>query len=394
MKVVAVVEPNAERRNALGDEHQVPAANRMASYTELASRPKLAEAAINATVDAVHYESSLPLIEAGYHLLLEKPIALCEQHVRKLIDAARKHQRVVMIGLNMRYNGFHAKARELLHGGAIGKLTGMHLAEYVSHYHLTTTFIRNPRYAGVTPTPMLVQKCCHDLDIIAFLAEERARRVASFATPSRFIPANAPAGSTTRCLNGCKVEATCPFSARKFYIEEHHWEEYPWPTSHFGANPSIEIKEQSLKTDNPYGRCVWQVPDHTAVDHQNVLIEFASGMTATFDMFCAAPREARTLHLMGTTGEMFGDADQGILHVRRMSRANGAFYTEEIFRIDRTSGEHYGSDKRLLEDFVAVVRNDPAGKGLSRIENSLHGHQIVFAAVEAMKSGKIVEVRQ
>ena len=61
----------------------------MASYAELANRPKLAEAVINASVDAVHYESSLPLINAGYHLLLEKPIALCEQHVRNLIAATR-----------------------------------------------------------------------------------------------------------------------------------------------------------------------------------------------------------------------------------------------------------------------------------------------------------------
>jgi predicted dehydrogenase len=135
------------------------------------------------------------------------------------------------------------------------------------------------------------------------------------------------------------------------------------------------------------------VPDHTAIDHQNVLVEFASGMTATFDMFCAAARGYRTLHLIGTAGEIFGDADQGVLHLRRLSRPQGALYTEEIFKVEHGAGGHYGADERLVEDFIGVVRNDPAAQGLTRIENSLHGHQIVFAAVEAMKTGKIVDLR-
>src|SRR5437763_17216733 len=91
MRVVAVADPNAVRRNALADAHAVPAEHRFVSYKDLAARPGLADAVINTTLDTVHYESTLPLLRAGYHVLLEKPIAPTEAEVRDLLEPAREH---------------------------------------------------------------------------------------------------------------------------------------------------------------------------------------------------------------------------------------------------------------------------------------------------------------
>src|SRR5438093_4242266 len=107
MKLVAVADPNPMRRNALADAHAVPAACRFASYEDLASRPGLADAVINTTLDTVHYASTLALLRAGYHVLLEKPIAPSEPEVRNLVDAAREQRRVVMVCHILRYEPFY-----------------------------------------------------------------------------------------------------------------------------------------------------------------------------------------------------------------------------------------------------------------------------------------------
>ena len=393
LKVTAIVEPRADRRNALGDEIGVPADRRFASVAELAGKPKLADAVINSSVDAAHHSTAIPLLEARYDMLLEKPIALSEADVRDLIETGKRNKRVIIIAHNMRYSPFYRKALELLRSGAIGQLRTIQAAEHVSYHHMVTTFIRHPRYAGVTPTPMLVQKCCHDMDMIAFLANEPARRVASFATPSRFIPANAPAGSTKRCLDGCAVESTCPFSAGRLYVRNNYWRGYPFPASQFGDKPSKAVREKSMKADNLWGRCAWQVPEHTAIDHQNVLIEFASGMTATFDMFCATPRGFRTLRLIGSEGEISGESEEGILYLRRLSPTKGSFFTEKVFKMADLEGSHGGTDQLLIEDFIGILRNESGTMGVTRIEDSLPGHQIVFAAVQAMKTGKTIEIK-
>ena len=391
LKVTAVADPHPDRCAALADAHGVSPDYRFASHLDLAARPGLVDAIINTTGDAHHFETALPLIRAGYPMLLEKPIALCEAHVRQLIAAAREHGRPVMICHSMRYRTFYQKVRELLLAGSIGQLRSVYASENVSYHHLATTFIRNPRYAGVVPTPMLMQKCCHDMDAIAWLVGAPALRVASFMTPTQFVPENAPAGSTERCLDGCAVENDCPYSARKLYVENHAWDAYPWSDFSDAIVPSDERKLEALKTDSPYGRCVWRCA-HTAVDHQNVAIEFSNGVTATFDMFCATARGYRALRLVGTTGGIVGDADAGWIKLRRMSPGPDRMHVEEEIDVTEPTEGHRGGDRRMLEDFVAVVRGEPGARGLTRIEDSLTGHQIVFAADVAQREKRIVEI--
>src|SRR3954454_13181045 len=70
MQVVAGADPDPVRRNALADAHRVPSNQRFESYQQLAAAPAIADAVINTTIDTVHYASTLPLLRAGFHVLL------------------------------------------------------------------------------------------------------------------------------------------------------------------------------------------------------------------------------------------------------------------------------------------------------------------------------------
>ena len=393
MRVVAVADPNAVRRNALADAHDVPAENRFASHEDLATRPGLADAVINTTLDIAHYPTTIPLLRAGYHVLLEKPIAPCESEVRDLIETARRHDRIVMICHILRYEPFFQAIKAHLDAGRIGRLISVHTVENVSYDHIATTYLRHPRNLQPAVLPMLLSKCCHDLDVVAWLVgRKQLSRVASVITPTQFCPENAPTGSTERCLDGCAVEQTCRYSARALYVEDDTWDGYAWPVNEYATGPSNAEKLATLNTSSPYGRCVWRCPNHV-VDHQCVVIEFVDGTTASHDLFCATARRGRTIRIVGTEGEIEGEYESGRIVLRKAIRGAPGRYSEEFTHVTPFDMKMPGPricERRLVEDFIGTVRGDPAAPGITRIEDSLVGHQIAFAADVSAREGRVV----
>lgn len=390
MKVLAVAEPDAVRRHAVAQAHGIPPENCFASFDALAQRPRLAEAVINGTMDQLHYVSSLPLLERGYHMLLEKPIARTEEEVRELIACAARQRVTVMICHVLRYAPFYARIKQLLEAGTIGSVVSLRTSENVSYHHMAVGFVRGRWNKAETSNPMMLAKCCHDLDIIAWLLSgNHPARVASFGSRKQFRRENAPAGSAARCLDGCQVEATCPYSARTNYITQGLWGSYAWECIEHLGKPTLEQKLHSLRTDNPYGRCVWHC-DNDVVDHQSVIIEFADGATATHDMFCATSRPCRTIHIVGTAGELEGNMEAGQLVLRRPRLEKGSGYSEETVEVGGGADGHGGGDMHLVADFVAVLRGRSASRSTTHIRDSLAGHQMAFAADVAMREGRVV----
>ena len=392
LKVVAVAEPHPARRQKLADAHGVPDENRLASWTDLAARPRLADAVINGTMDHLHHASSLPLLDLGYHMLLEKPIAGTEREVRELIACAQRNRVTVMICHVLRYAPFYTKIKELLTQGVIGEITALHSSENVVYHHYAAAFIRGKWSRRDTSNPMLLAKCCHDLDLLMWMfSGQTPVRVASLGSQKQFRKANAPAGSTERCLNGCQLVDTCPYSAKIQYLDQDLWPQYAWEYIHHLPDPTREQKAESLKKDNPLGRCVWHC-DNDVVDHQSLIVEFANGATATHNMLCATARATRTMHLVGTLGEIEGDMDRGIVHLRLFNRDNQWVPIEQEIKINVSGDMHGGGDMGLVEDFVRVLRGQSASPGATRIEDSLHGHLIAYAADRAMLNHQVENI--
>lgn len=394
MKVVAVAEPRKERRDEVARLHGIPPEMRFASHKEMLARGKAADAVINATMDKEHHPTALPLLRAGYHMLLEKPIAPTEKEVRELIGAAMDGGLRVMICHELRYTPFYSGIKKAIVAGEIGDIVSMRTAENVSYHHMAVGFIRGKWNKRERANPMLLAKCCHDLDIISWLMSGVApARVSSFGGLKQFRPENAPVGSAERCLDGCQIEKTCPYSARANYVDSTWWEFYPWEGVEDRGKMDREQRLEYLKKDSPFGRCVWHC-DNDVVDHQSVLVEFANGVTATHDMFGATARPTRLIHVIGTKGEIEGDMDAGKFTVRKPApRGKDLGFSEEIRDVSVKGDMHGGGDELLVADFVSVVRGEKTSLGATRIEDSLAGHLIAFKADEAMLGKRVVEVR-
>ena len=90
LQIVGVADPIARRREAVAARYGFEADACFETAEELAERPPIADAVINGTMDHQHVPTSLPLLTAGYDILLEKPFATSEEEMWKLEEAARK----------------------------------------------------------------------------------------------------------------------------------------------------------------------------------------------------------------------------------------------------------------------------------------------------------------
>lgn len=395
LKIVGVVEPDALRRKRAAELHHVSEEQCYASQADLLARGKQADAVINGTMDTVHVETTLPLLQAGYDVLLEKPIGISEEEVMTLLDTARACGRKVMICHVLRYAPFYAEIKQRVEAGEIGDLISIQTEENVSYHHMSVAYVRgkwNRQDRG--GSSMLMAKSCHDLDILTWMKKGNAPvKVSSFGSRMFFREDKAPEGAGKRCLADCQIEESCPYSARKHYIDQDRWHHYAWRHIQHIANPSTEDKLDSLRTDNPFGRCVWHC-DNEVVDHQTVLVEFEDGCTAAHSMVGGTSKPCRTIHLIGTTGEIYGVMEDGYYVVRHPDARAGHEYVEKRVDLDVSSDMHGGGDLRLVADFVSVMRGVAPSISTTSLEDSIYGHLIGFRADQSRLEERVLRIER
>lgn len=397
LKIVGVADPLADRRRYCREYFGFAEDMCFESAEELAKHGKQADAVINGTMDADHIATTIPLLEAGYDVLLEKPFATNMRDLEELDRVARRTQRKVMICHVLRYAPFYAEIKKCILSGKIGRIMHIHTAEHVSYHHFSSCYVRgkwnNSQTCGAS---VLLAKCCHDIDLITWLMSGvQPVSVDSMGGLYFFNKANAPENSGTHCMLDCPLEKTCDYSVRRMHLEHPiFWNAYVWPTHAY--SPELNNHEQRLKEimqkDFPHSRCVWKC-DNNQVDRQSVIISFADGTVATHNMTTNTARPLRKIHIIGTEGEIEGVFDEGkfILRTRDVRSENThCEYKDEIIDINEhgdttgATGDHGGGDLRLAMDFTDYVQGNPTSISCTTLVDSINGHKLVFAADTAM----------
>jgi len=166
LQVVAVAEPREDRRNLLAEELGIPEADRFASWQELLSKPRMADCAFVCTLDDDHTEPAIKAMELGYHVLLEKPMSNTEDECRRIVEAADRTGRALAVCHVLRYTPFYMTLKGLIDRGEIGEVTTINQIENVGYWHQAHSFVRGNWRSTAETSPMLLQKSCHDMDIL------------------------------------------------------------------------------------------------------------------------------------------------------------------------------------------------------------------------------------
>lgn len=398
LKIVGVADPNPVRRQKAMEEFGFGEDMCFESADELARKGKLADAIINGTMDEQHLVTSVPLLNAGYDMLLEKPFAVNEKEMRELVACAKKNNSKVMICHVLRYTPFYYGIKEIVNSGEIGDIINIQTTEHVSYHHLSTSYVRG-KWANSKKchTSMLLAKCCHDLDIMMWMmSETKPKKISSFGGKFQFKPENAPAGAGTICMKDCPLVDTCVYSTKRLYIDHpDRWAFYVWDALEGIKNPTIEDKINLMKSDSPYARCIYKC-DNDVVDHQSVMVEFESGATGTHNMVGGSSEPRRDIHIIGTKGEIFGNFEDSKFTVLKINPSPDAHNEEcDVEEHDlRVTGDmvgayggHGGGDERLAEDFVKFIRGEEHSLACTSIFDSVAGHLSVYLADQSRENG-------
>ena len=290
----------------------------------------------------------------------------------------------------LRYTPFYGELKRLIDAGTIGDVVSIQAIENVAYWHQAHSFVRGNWRNSNETSPMILQKSCHDMDILLWLAGKHCERVSSFGGLRLFKPECAPEGAAARCLDGCKVKENCPFDAERFYITDGVLKgKTGWSMDVLALHPTEESIRKALEC-GPYGRCVYHC-DNNVVDHQVVNMELEGGATVSFTMCAFTSRSHREIKIMGTKGDIAANMGDNIIDV-------GVFGKEhryiDVNKLASDFSGHAGGDNRMVSELLDLVAGTADGKtALTSIDRSLESHYAALAAeYSRLHGGKSVEL--
>ena len=383
IQFIAVAEPNKERREKYKKDHGIAEEMCFVGWKEILEQPKLADAVLICTQDQMHFEPTMKALELGYHVLLEKPMSTNPSECVKMGERAKEYNRVFSICHVLRYTNFFFTLKKLLDEGKIGEIISVQHNENVAHWHQAHSFVRGNWRNSKESSPMILQKCCHDMDILRWLIGSECINISSFGSLTYFKEENAPEGAPKRCLDGCPVATECPYYAPKTYLTEN----IGWPTSVISDDTSLEGRTKALK-EGPYGRCVYHC-DNDVVDHQVVNMEFENEVTVAFTMCAFTQNQSRTMKFMGTKGELRGSMEKNEIEISDFITG-----TKNTLQLSSGASGHGGGDYGIMEDFIKLVKQDGKVQGRTSALDSVKSHLIAFAAEKARVEKKVISMKE
>ena len=387
-EIVAAADHNPARREKARQLSRNPAFREFQDDVAILAEPKLADLMIIATQDAFHFAHASAALRKGYDLLLEKPIATNLRDVLALEKLARDLGRRVLVCHVLRYTPFYRKVKKIIASGVLGEVVAFEATEGVEPWHQGHSFVRG--HWGVTEkaTPMIIAKSCHDMDILSWIVDSPCVALGSFGGIKHFNATQAPAGAPARCTDGCPVGDTCLYNAQRYLTDRKNWLEIIFDRAKTATDAEIV---EWLRT-SPWGRCVYRC-DNTAVDHQTVNMNFASGVTGSFTM--TAFSAGRDLAIFGTKGRL--------LSGERVKQTAGCDIVVEVFATGKQErivieheldGWHGGGDAGLIRTLHAEMSKPSAAEMESSLERSVESHLMGFAAEEARRAGRTIDLAE
>lgn len=116
--LIAVADANQSRCDELGKKYGVKS---YCDHKELLNNPEV-DAVVVSGPNSLHAPQAIDALNAGKHVLCEKPMAISREEALAMIEAAQKNDKYLMIGLNQRLMPPHVRAKEILLTGRLGKV--------------------------------------------------------------------------------------------------------------------------------------------------------------------------------------------------------------------------------------------------------------------------------
>lgn len=391
-KVVAVADIDPERLALAGDAHGVPDEMRFPSAEAMLAMPRLADAMLICTQDRQHVPHAVAALKKGYDVMMEKPISPKLEDLQEITKVARENGRRVVVCHVLRYTPFFQTIKKTIDSGVLGEVVSIQALENVRYWHQAHSFVRGNWRREEDTSPMILAKCCHDLDYLVWLCGKKCERVSSYGSLIYFKESNAPEGAALRCTQGCKAKESCPYDAEKIYLTNKDTGilcgNVEWPIDVMAENPTEEKIRHAIET-GPYGRCVFHC-DNDVVDHQIVNMQMEGGASLSLTMSAFTSIGGRTIKVMGTLGDLWGDMHENKIRIGVFGKDPQVI---DLGKEEKDFAGHGGGDRLLMEQFVDLMQGKKPDGTITTLETSVESHLVALAAEKSrLENGESIEI--
>ena len=136
-----------------------------------------------------HRQHILEAFSAGKHVFSEKPLASTIEACKEIYDAYKSSDLLFATGFVLRYSPIYRDIKSMLESGEFGKLLSIEANENITPAH-GGYIMRNWRRKSEISGPHILEKCCHDLDLIIWFCQSLPSKLFFCGTTNVFKPEN------------------------------------------------------------------------------------------------------------------------------------------------------------------------------------------------------------
>lgn len=289
--------------------------------------------------NSCHRDHILAAFAAGKDVFSEKPLATTIEACKEISEAQRKSGRLFATGFVLRYAPMYRRAKELLDSGIFGRLLLIEGNENITPAHggyIMCNWRRLSKLAG----PHILEKCCHDLDLINWFCGSLPARVASFGGRDFFKPEN------------------------NFLMEKYGEKTFKsWWDPHAEKTPFTD--------------------DTDLMDNMVSIAEFRNRVRVTFTATMSNAIPERRLSFACTEGTMKLELYSNIIRYRRLG-------DEGVTELNFSGDGHGGGDSYIMKELYETMSKGvpPKCSGAEGLRSAV----FALALDQAACTGKIVDL--
>jgi predicted dehydrogenase len=338
VRVASVFDPDRKRAEKALEVWKSPFTRICESFPEAIDTPGV-DWVLVFSPNAYHKEHILCAFGAGKHVFSEKPLATTIADCQAIHDAHKKTNLLFATGFVLRYAPLYRQAKELLDSGKLGKLLSIDANENIDPSHggyIMRNWRRFTKYAG----PHILEKCCHDLDLINWFCNSVPARIAGFAGRDFFVPENQP------LIGKYGDKAFCA-----------------WPDPH--------------ATESPF------TADKDLFDTHVGIMEYRNRIKVMFQATMSNAIPERRMYFSCSEGTMIAELYAGTLEYKKIG-------DKEVTKVAVAGDGHGGGDDYIMKELYDTMTNGTAPKcsGQEGLESAV----VALGLDQAAKSGSVVDM--
>ena len=320
-------------------------------YRKLLNRNDVDAIAVTSP-DFTHEEYAIAAFRAGKHVYCEKPMAITTNGCDRMIAAWKKSGKKFMIGHNMRYMRIFRTMKEIVESGAIGEIKAVWVRHFVGHGG--GWYFHDWHALREKSTGLLLQKACHDIDMIHWITGVYTKKVAAFGSLD-FYGGDKP---DDLICSSCSEKDTCT-------------------EAQFNTRQQCAFRKEVDVEDNTI-----------------VIMELKNGIKASYQQCHFTPDYFRNYTFIGTEGRMENlDDDSKVMVLTRDRSKKWKNYADRNYEIKPVRGGHGGADPVICKDFIDMLISDR--EPLATPEAGRMSVAVGCAATVSLRNGgRVVEIPQ